>query len=221
MREIKLVGLKGLVSSYSCTIVRVCGGNECSWWGGDEWAPFGIGEWKHRSCCQCSADILAGIAGMSSGLLWNEGWRVYECVCPGVMSVVRTWWAIAAVVGVQALAKGMGLGRSLRRNQNHLPGGQSSCQEAILALSVHTKGIRKWGGHYNQRTGKRCRVSSVYPVTKWAGLNTNCLPIRSYAKSNGTDGKKKMGTARFYPVHLLPHPPLSLPFVAHHSPLTM
>lgn len=54
-REIKQTELKGLVSSYSCTIIGGQDGNECSWaqlmrlhfwkrWGGYERAPFGIGK---------------------------------------------------------------------------------------------------------------------------------------------------------------------------------
>lgn len=49
------------------------------------------------------------------------------------------------------------------------------------------------------------------PVTKWTCLNTNCLPIRSWAKCNGTDWNRKRDAAYFYSVHLLPQ--LFLPFL--------
>lgn len=48
------------------------------------------------------------------------------------------------------------------------------------------------------------------PVTKWTGLDTDCLPMRSRAKSNGTDRMRKRDAAYFYSVHLLPE--LFLPF---------
>lgn len=51
------------------------------------------------------------------------------------------------------------------------------------------------------------------PVTKWTGPETNFLPMRSWAKSNGTAGKREWDTAYFYSVHLLPQPFLPSPLL--------
>ena len=97
-----------------------------------------ISGWK------CPAYILDDVAVsvFTSGLLWNERMisaRVCMCLRAGVTSVVRTWCATAAAVGVRALAKGTGLGRPLPRSQNHLPVGQTSCQWTVVVRPQPTK----------------------------------------------------------------------------------
>lgn len=64
-----------------------------------------------------------------------------------------------------------------------------------------------------QRAGKPRGASSVYSSGKWTGLDINCLPMRSWAKPNGTDGKRKRVAAYFYSVHLLPQPFLPFPLL--------
>lgn len=62
----------------------------------------------------------------------------------------------------------------------------------------------RWGSSLFKGQENHVKLPLFTPVTKWTGLDTNCLPMRSLAKSNGTDGKRKKDTSCFYSVHLLP-----------------
>lgn len=67
-------------------------------------------------------------------------------------------------------------------------------------------GRKRWESSVFKGQESYVELPLFTPVTKWTGLDTNCLPTRSPAKSNGTDGKRKRDAAYFYSVHLLPRP---------------
>ena len=67
-------------------------------------------------------------------------------------------------------------------------------------------GRKRWESSVFKGQESYVELPLFTPVIKWTGLDTNCLPTRSWAKSNGTDGKRKRDAAYFYSVHLLPRP---------------
>lgn len=68
----------------------------------------------------------------------------------------------------------------------------------------------KWESSVLKGQESHAKLPLFTPVAKWTSLDTDCLPMRSRARSNGTDGMRKRDAAYFYSVHLLPE--LFLPF---------
>lgn len=88
----------------------------------------------------------------------------------------------------------------------------------IFVFDGNIQDIRAWQRHKKKRwvpfVFKGQESHAEFPLFTWVtGLDTNCLPIRSYAKSNGTDGRRKWVTACLYSVLLLPRPVLPFPLL--------
>lgn len=141
-REIKQTELKGLVSSYFCTII----GEEMSAaehkvsplltatkrkWTSTLWHWK---KWKHRR------KHLLGNVPLLSWMVWwacllascKVWWTVCVGICTGVTRAVETTGATATGTGAQVSAKGTGSGKSHLHSQNHLPVGWSNCQSWAL-----------------------------------------------------------------------------------------
>lgn len=50
---------------------------------------------------------------------------------------------------------------------------------------------KRWGSSVFKGQESHVKLPLFTPVTKWTGLDTNCLPMRNLAKSNGTEGRGK------------------------------
>lgn len=88
-----------------------------------------------------------------------------------------------------------------------------SCLMGVFRISVHAKGLGERGGSLLYSKGRKATWSFLCLLQLQNGLDSDCLPMRSWAKSKGTDGKRKRDAAYFYSVHLLPQPFLPLPLL--------